>query len=126
MTRIWEFLTKELWKVDLDALRGPKAFLVKSLRLLTVSFRDFSEGLINLRAMSLVYTTLLSLVPLLAVSFSVLKAFGVHNQMEPLLGRFLAPLGPKGPEITTRTSGSSAMTSHVRSLSTAHFIPRDS
>lgn len=50
--------------------------------------------------MSMVYTTLLALVPLLAFSFSVLKGFGVHNQLEPVLLRFLAPLGPKGDEVT--------------------------
>jgi len=50
--------------------------------------------------MSLVYTALLSIVPLLALSFSVLKAFGVHNQIEPALGRFLAPLGERGNEVT--------------------------
>ena len=78
---------------------------LKLLRLLTASIRDLSDSLINLRAMSMVYTTLLSLVPLLAVSFSVLKAFGVHNQMEPMLANFLAPLGPKGVEITHRIIG---------------------
>jgi membrane protein len=49
--------------------------------------------------MSLVYTTLLSLVPLIAVSFSVLKAFGVHNQVEPLLFNLVEPLGEKGQEL---------------------------
>jgi membrane protein len=58
-----------------------------------------------MRAMSLVYTTLLSLVPLLAVSFSVLKAFGVQNQLEPALLNFLAPLGPKGAELTATIIG---------------------
>jgi membrane protein len=52
--------------------------------------------------MSLVYTTLLSLVPLLAVSFSVLKGFGVHNKVEPMLLNLLAPLGEQGVEITSR------------------------
>ena len=53
--------------------------------------------------MSLVYTTLLSLVPLLAFSFSVLKAFGVvDNQLQPLLLSFLAPLGDKGVEISSK------------------------
>jgi len=52
--------------------------------------------------MSLVYTTLLSLVPLIAVSFSVLKGFGVHNQVEPMLANMLLPLGDKGPEITDK------------------------
>jgi len=58
--------------------------------------------MLTLQAMSLVYTTLLSLVPLIAVSFSVLKGFGVHNQIEPWLYNFLAPLGDKGVEITQR------------------------
>jgi membrane protein len=53
----------------------------------------------------LVYTTLLSLVPLLAISFSVLKGFGAHNQVEPLLLNLLAPLGDKGVEVTTEIIG---------------------
>jgi membrane protein len=64
--------------------------------------RDLAEGQLTLRAMSLVYTTLLSLVPLLAFSFSVLKGFGVHRQVEPLLYEFLQPLGAQGAEITTQ------------------------
>jgi membrane protein len=67
--------------------------------------RDLGEGQLTLRAMSLVYTTLLSLVPLLAFSFSVLKGFGVHRQVEPLLYEFLQPLGPKGAEITDQIIG---------------------
>jgi membrane protein len=67
--------------------------------------RDLGEGQLTLRAMSLVYTTLLSLVPLLALSFSVLKGFGVHRQVEPLLYEFLMPLGEKGAEITEQIIG---------------------
>ncbi len=63
------------------------------------------DGMITLQAMSLVYTTLLSIVPLLAVSFSVLKGFGVHNQVEPLLLNLLQPLGEQGVEITQRIIG---------------------
>lgn len=61
---------------------------------------DLGNGYISMCAKSLVYTTLLSLVPLLAVSFSFLKAFGVHNQVKPLLSEALLPLGEKGIEIT--------------------------
>jgi membrane protein len=104
-TKIREFFARELWSVDLAELPRGKALAVKTLRLLYVAARDFSEGQINLRAMSLVYTSLLSLVPLLAVSFSVLKAFGVHNQIEPFLLNLMAPLGEKGVEITGRVIG---------------------
>jgi membrane protein len=64
--------------------------------------RDFFSGQLTMRAMSLVYTTLLSVVPLLAVSFAVLKGFGVFNQLEPYLDDLLAPLGEQGERITTQ------------------------
>lgn len=64
--------------------------------------QDFLSGQLTLRAMSLVYTTLLSLVPLLAISFSVLKGFGAHNRIEPFLLQTLEPLGEKGVEITKK------------------------
>jgi membrane protein len=67
--------------------------------------RDLMGGMITLRAMSLVYTTLLSMVPLLAVSISVLKGFGVHDQLEPALTHLLAPLGDKAAEISFQVVG---------------------
>jgi membrane protein len=67
--------------------------------------RDFVENLVNLQAMALAFKTLLSLAPLLAVVFSILKAFGVHNRMEPALAEALAPLGDKGKEITVYLIG---------------------
>ena len=75
---------------------------LRLVRLAIVLFRDITYGQLTLWAMSLVYTTLLSFVPLLALSFSVLKAFGVHNQIEPMLERLLAPLGANADEISPR------------------------
>lgn len=91
-----------VWDADLRSLPQPRRSLVRVLRLLYVMVRDLASGELTLRAMSLVYTTLLSLVPLLAVSFSVLKGFGVHKQIEPLLYGFLQPLGPKGNEVAAQ------------------------
>lgn len=53
------------------------------------------QGQLSLRAMSLVYTTLLSLTPMLALGFSLLKALGVHNSLEPFLLESLKGLGPE-------------------------------
>ncbi|MFP3871059.1 MAG: YhjD/YihY/BrkB family envelope integrity protein [Syntrophobacteria bacterium] len=98
-------ITRAIWEVDVASLPGWKARCIGGLRVVYVVVRDLSEGQLTLRAMSLVYTTLLALVPLLAVSFSILKSFGVHNQIEPVLLRFLAPLGEKGIEISSRVIG---------------------
>lgn len=96
------FFEEDLWAIDRSSLSGPRAFLVDATRLVAVVVRDLLSGPLTLWAMSLVYTTLLSLVPLLAVGFSVLKAFGVQNVLEPFLRDMLAPLGPKGIELTNR------------------------
>lgn len=61
-----------------------------------------SRGDLQINAMSLSYTTLLSLVPLLAVTFSVLKAFGSAAVIEPFLMSLMAPLGEAANELTNR------------------------
>jgi membrane protein len=91
---VWlERIGRATWDVPPGTRTGWHARLWWFARLIWALARDLASGQIALRAMSLVYTTLLSLVPLLAVSFSVLKAFGVHNQIEPFLNKVLAPLG---------------------------------
>ena len=90
---------------DLRSLPRWKRPLIGAVRIAWGIGREVSEGQLTLRAMSLVYTTLLSMVPLLALSFSVLKAFGAHNQMEPLLLGMLEPLGEQGVEIVDNIIG---------------------
>ncbi len=76
--------------------------LQRSGRVLHYLFRALSGGQVQLNAMSLSYVTLLSLVPLLAVSFSVLKAFGSGQVIQPFLTTLLEPLGSSGTELTER------------------------
>ena len=85
--RIWALLD---W-CFFGPLSERAGLLGASLRLLRYPYavlRDLSRGEINLRAMSLVYTTLLSLIPLLAFSFAVLKIFGGRRDLEPLVFEF--------------------------------------
>ena len=91
-TIVWSDLLKKYGlagRIVLGVLRNAYAVL-----------RDIVSGQLTLRAMGLVYTTLLSVVPLIAVSFSVLKGFGVHKNLEQYLYVVLEPLGDKGVEIT--------------------------
>ena len=94
-----------LWPDDVHSLPGWKALITRILQVSFAVIRDFLEGQLTLRAMSLVYTTLLSLVPLLALTFSVLKGFGVQNQLEPALVNTLSALGDKGEEIARQIVG---------------------
>jgi membrane protein len=84
-----------------DSLIGKPLWLAtRVLRYPYALIRDIGRGDLTLRAMSLVYTTLLSIVPLIALSFSVLKGLGYHRELEPVLYSFLEPLGDKAYDIT--------------------------
>lgn len=74
--------------------------LTRILRYPYALIRDVARGDLTLRAMSLIYTTLLSVVPLIALSFSVLKGLGYHRELEPVLYNFLEPLGDRAYEVT--------------------------
>jgi membrane protein len=98
-------IARAIWAPRHAVTPAWKSRAVNLVRLVIVLARDILVGNLTLWTMSLVYTTLLSMVPLLALSFSVLKAFGVHNQVEPMLQNLLAPLGAQGEEITIRLVG---------------------
>lgn len=95
--RIQRFL-HGLW--DLERVTRQPQYLVRAARYAFVLTRDLLEGQLSMRAMGLVYTTLLSIVPLLALAFSMLKALGVHNSLEPVLYEALRPLGSQAAVIT--------------------------
>jgi len=105
LATITGWLNTTIWETSLSSMPRWQAWLIQMLRILIATARDIAGGLPTLRAMGLVYTTLLSIVPLLAVSFSVLKGFGVHNQVEPMLLNLLEPLGEQGVEITNKIIG---------------------
>jgi len=80
----------------------PANWLLDLLRYPYALVRDLLTGELNLRAMGLVYTTLLSLVPLIAFAFAVLKGLGVHRDLEPLIFEVLRPVGERAGELTAQ------------------------
>jgi membrane protein len=100
-----EQLDRYIWSYNASDRKAPRSHWKHFLQIVVMAGRDLMGGMITLHAMSLVYTTLLSMVPLLAVSISVLKGFGVHGQLEPALANMLAPLGEQSTEISSRIVG---------------------
>lgn len=96
-----ELEQRYLWDRDWRNAPAWQRVGIDVARTLMLVLRDVMSGELTLRAMSLVYTTLLSLVPLLALSFSILKGFGVQNRLDDTLRAALEPLGEqKAAELT--------------------------
>jgi membrane protein len=77
------------WGPILRVVRYPAALI-----------RDWLRGEISVRAMSLAYTTLLSVVPLLVFAFSILKGLGARGDLKFILDQFFAPLGAASGQLT--------------------------
>jgi membrane protein len=102
MQQIWTFLD---WCFFGPASNrgGLLALSIRTSRYPYAVLRDLWRGEINLRAMGLVYTTLLSLIPLLAFTFAILKVFGAHRDLQPIVYEFFRPVGGQAAdELTTK------------------------
>jgi membrane protein len=105
LKEIKQTIVNYIWSYDASDPEVKHSYWHHFLQIIAMVVRDWMGGMLTLRSMSLVYTTLLSIVPLLAVSLSVLKGFGVHNQLEPALTGLLAPLGDKSVELSAKIVG---------------------
>src|SRR6202035_4373465 len=78
----------------------PWGALLRWLRYPAALLRDWLGGDISVRAMSLAYTTLLSLVPLLVFSFAILKRLGARADLKLVLREFFRPMGGAATQLT--------------------------
>lgn len=90
---------KLVWTDQLYRYGVPGRILANVLRYLVALIRDMFAGGLMMRSMSLVYTTLLSIVPLLALSAAALKGFGGEDNLEPMIFGLFEAMGEQGAEI---------------------------
>ena len=76
------FIRVDIWRIRLADLPFGKSFLIKQLRMIILAFRGYDEDRCLLRASSLTFYTLLSIVPVAAMFFGVAKGFGFERRLE--------------------------------------------
>lgn len=74
-----------VWGHDQKTLNPVQAILLRQLQTIALVGRDFMSDRCLLQASALTYSSMLALVPLLALTFALLKAFGIQNILEPLI-----------------------------------------
>lgn len=84
------FLTRSVWRVkDTEVSRGEynRNYLLKVTYL---SINRYVNDRVQMRAKALTYSTLFSIVPIMALLFAIAKGFGFSNLMESLLRKGIA------------------------------------
>jgi membrane protein len=99
LSRIRKFTGTDVWLVEVDKLSRLKGIFYRQLQLTLYVWREFWKDNSLLRASGLTYTTLLTVVPLLALMFALLKGLGVQKALEPF---FLERLTGGSHPITER------------------------
>lgn len=83
--KILNFLSFGLWEKDLSQTSRKQALVYRNSQIMACAVEGFVKDKCLLRASALTYATLLSLVPLLALMFAILKGFGVQKRLEPII-----------------------------------------
>jgi membrane protein len=89
IVKVLHFVTIGIWQIRLSDLSGKKSALIKTLRVFLLAIRGFGEDKCTLRASSLTFYSLISIVPTLAMALAIAKGFGLRQLLEKeLIAKF--------------------------------------
>jgi membrane protein len=82
ISKFFNFIKVDIWRIRLADLPFGKSFLIKQLRIIILAIRGYDEDKCFFRASSLTFYTLLSIVPVAAMFFGIAKGFGFEKVLE--------------------------------------------
>lgn len=78
----WKFLTYDIWRITEDEVTRTKFSLYNIIKTIYLCINRFTKDRLSNKASALTYSTLLAIVPILAILFAVARGFGFSNLME--------------------------------------------
>ena len=76
------FLTYDIWRITENEVTRTKFFLYNIIKTVYLCISRFAQDRIANKASALTYSTLLAIVPILAVVFAIARGFGFDNFMQ--------------------------------------------
>lgn len=97
-----QFIGSEIWHINTRGLSRLHALLVRTAKSILFLYHQFWEDRLLTRASALTFSSLLALVPLLAIVFTLYQSLGLYVNFEPTLREWLSPLGSNGDIIANQ------------------------
>lgn len=89
LARVRRFLTEDVWDVELNSISGLRRIGVNAFRVLHLVVRGFHKDECPLHASALTFNTLMSIVPILALSLSIARGFGAGDMVQAKISHFI-------------------------------------
>ncbi len=79
LTRLIRFITYDIWRITENEVSGLKEFYINIIKTIILAIRSFKSEDLQSKASALTYSTVLAIVPLLAVLLGIAKGFGFQG-----------------------------------------------
>ncbi|WP_439184617.1 YihY/virulence factor BrkB family protein [Carboxylicivirga taeanensis] len=85
LARIIHFFNEEIWRIRADKTSKRQFFLIRIIRVLSISIKGFVNDNCQLKASALTFYSLLSVVPVAALAFGIAKGFGLDGKLQSII-----------------------------------------
>jgi membrane protein len=82
LAALWKFLTYDIWRVTESEVTSRTFSAYTIIKTIFLCFSRFTKDRLMEKASALTYSTLLAIVPILAILFAIARGFGFDNLME--------------------------------------------
>lgn len=90
--KVWKFLSDDVWDIEPDSLPSIRRLGIKAARVVTMVLRGFKDDECPLHASALTFSTLMAIVPILALSLAIARGFGdtelARSRAKRVVGEF--------------------------------------
>jgi membrane protein len=83
--RLKEFITNDIWLLDLDEFSKAKARMIKYLKVMMITIKTFANERIGFQAVALSFYSTMSVVPFIAIIFGITGGLGLEGQLKDFL-----------------------------------------
>ncbi|MBR6978315.1 MAG: YihY/virulence factor BrkB family protein [Prevotella sp.] len=82
LRKMLTFFKEDIWKIKEGDVSAPVMFLVNVVRTIVLAIRSFVDSRITRTAAALSFSTMMAIVPMVAVVFAIARGFGVSRHIE--------------------------------------------
>lgn len=90
---LWKFLTYDIWRITEDEVTKTTFSLYNIIKTIYLCITRFTKDRLANKAAALTYSTLIALIPILALVFAIARGFGFDNIIEQQIQEGLGGMG---------------------------------